>query len=311
MASMLNENEVKENTLTLRSGNALLAIIPEVGGCITRYCLKTEEQVLDLMRPATHAGLVAADPLELSCFPLIPFSNRIRNGRFTFQGKQIKMPPNFSPEVHTIHGHGWKVPWTVSEVKENRAVLAYQHFADAWPFPYLARQVFELNGSSLTLTLQITNNGKSAMPAGIGLHPYFVRTPLATITAKTERMWINDSENMPLSLEQPEEIKLLNHGFEVKQKTLDNLFCGWNREALISWPEWHAALKITADAPLDYLVIFTPPEENFFCVEPVSHVTDAFNLLENESSAHGAKILLPDEVLEGKICFVPELDYIN
>ena len=311
MASMLNENEVKENTLTLRSGNALLAIIPEVGGCITRYCLKTEEQVLDLMRPATHAGLVAADPLELSCFPLIPFSNRIRNGRFTFQGKQIKMPPNFSPEVHTIHGHGWKVPWTVSEVKENRAVLAYQHFADAWPFPYLARQVFELNGSSLTLTLQITNNGKSAMPAGIGFHPYFVRTPLATITAKTERMWINDSENMPLSLEQPEEIKLLNHGFEVKQKTLDNLFCGWNREALISWPEWHAALKITADAPLDYLVIFTPPEENFFCVEPVSHVTDAFNLLENESAAHGAKILLPDEVLEGKICFVPELDYIN
>ena len=307
MASMLNENEVKENTLTLRSGNALLAIIPEVGGCITRYCLKTEEQVLDLMRPATHAGLAAADPLELSCFPLIPFSNRIRNGRFTFQGNQIKMPPNFSPEVHTIHGHGWKVPWTVSEVKENRAVLAYQHFADAWPFPYLARQVFELNGSSLTLTLQITNNGKSAMPAGIGFHPYFVRTPLATITAKTERMWINDFENMPLSLEQPEEIKLLNHGFEVKQKTLDNLFCGWNREVLISWPEWHAALKISAEAPLDFLVIFTPQDEDYFCVEPVSHVTDAFNLLDRGDSGTGAKILLPDEIFEAKISFVPEL----
>ena len=51
MARMLNVNEVKEKILTLRSGNALLAIIPEVGGCITRYCLKTEEQVLELMRP--------------------------------------------------------------------------------------------------------------------------------------------------------------------------------------------------------------------------------------------------------------------
>ena len=44
---MLNENEVKEKIITLRSGNAKLAIIPEVGACITRYFLKTEEQVLE------------------------------------------------------------------------------------------------------------------------------------------------------------------------------------------------------------------------------------------------------------------------
>ena len=308
MASMLNENEVKEKIITLRSGNAKLAIIPEVGACITRYCLKTEEQVLELMRPGTQAGITAEDPLEMGCFPLIPFSSRIRNGRFSFQGKQINMPLNFPPEAHTIHGHGWKVPWTVCEVQEHRAVLAYQHFADEWPFPYLARVIFELNGPSLMVTLQITNSGKSAMPAGMGLHPYFIRTPLAAITAKTEKMWVNDAENMPLSLEQPEEIKRLNHGFSVKQKALDNLFCGWNREVLISWPEWNAALKISAESPLDYLVIFTPPEEDFFCVEPVSHVTDAFNLLENEPASHGAKILLPDEMLEGKISFVPVLN---
>ena len=308
MTSMLNENEVKEKILTLRSENALLAIIPEVGACITRYCLKTEEQVLELIRPATQAGLATEDPLEMGCFPLIPFSNRIRNGQFAFQGQEIKMLPNFLPEVHTIHGHGWKVPWTVIEVSEKRAVLAYQHFADEWPFPYLARQIFELHGTSLTVTLQITNIGKSAMPVGMGLHPYFVRTPKSTITAKTEKMWINDSENMPLCLETVSEIGLLSQGLTVQQKTLDNLFCGWNREVLISWPEWNATLKISADAPLDFLVIFTPPEENFFCVEPVSHVTNAFNLLEKETSNQGAKILLPDEVLEGKISFVPELN---
>ncbi|MEC8939471.1 MAG: aldose 1-epimerase, partial [SAR324 cluster bacterium] len=189
---MLNENEVKEKIITLRSRNAKLAIIPEVGACITRYCLKTEEQVLELMRPATQAGLSAADPSGMGCFPLIPFSNRICNGRFSFHGRQIKMPPNFPPEIHTIHGHGWKVPWTVSEVQENRAMLAYQHFADEWPFPYLAHQVFELTDSAMTVTLQICNTGKSAMPVGLGLHPYFVRTPLAVITAKTEKMWIND-----------------------------------------------------------------------------------------------------------------------
>ena len=305
---MLNENEVKEKKLTLRSRNALLEIVPEIGGSITRYCLKTKEQVLELMRPSTQVGLAAEDPTKMSCFPLIPFSNRIRNGRFSFQGKQIKMFTNFPPEVHTIHGHGWKAPWTVSEVKENRAVLAYQHFPDEWPFPYLARQVLELNGPSLTVTLQITNNGKSAMPAGMGLHPYFVRTPQASITAKTEKMWINDAETMPLRLESVPETKLLNQGLSVTQNTLDNLFTGWNREVLISWPEWNANLRIIADAPLDFMVIYTPADADFFCVEPVSNVTDAFNMLARGEFGHGAKTLLPGELLEGKIYFVPELN---
>ena len=46
-------------------------------------------------------------------------------------------------------------------------------------------------------------------------------------------------------------------------------------------------------------------------MEPVSHVTDAFNLLDRGDSWTGAKILLPDEILEAKISFVPELDSNN
>ena len=93
---------------------------------------KTEEQVLELKRSETQAGLSAKDPLEMGCFRLIPFSNRIHNGRFSFQGKQIKMHPNFPWEVHTIHGQDLKAPWTVYEVEENRAVIAYQYFPDEW-----------------------------------------------------------------------------------------------------------------------------------------------------------------------------------
>ena len=145
------------------------------------------------------------------------------------------------------------------------------------------------------------------MPVGMGLHPYFVRTPLASITAKTEKMWINDAETMPLRLESVPEIKLLNQGLIVTQNALDNLFTGWNREVLISWPEWNANLRIFADAPLDFLVIYTPADADFFCVEPVSNVTDAFNMLARGEFGHGTKTLLPGELIEGKICFVPEL----
>ena len=304
---MLNQNELKEKILTIRSGNVLLSIIQEIGGYITRYCLKTEEQVFEILRPATLEEISTGNLLKKGCFPLVPFSNRIRNGRFSFQGQHIKMSPNLSHEVHTIHGQGWKNPWTVIKVEKNRAMIEYRHSPDDWPFAYLAHQCFELLGSALTVTLQITNCGKSAMPAGMGLHPYFVRTPMATITAKTEKMWINDFENMPLRLELVPETELLNQGLIVNQNVMDNIFTGWNREVLISWPEWNAKLKIFSYTPLDFIVIYTPAQEEFFCVEPVSNVTDAFNLMCRGYSGHGTKILLPGESFEGRVCFHPEL----
>ena len=92
---------------------------------------------------------------------------------------------------------------------------------------------------------------------------------------------------------------------------MENIFSGLNRDVLISWPEWKASLKISAEVPLDFLVIFTPTDEDYFCVEPVIHLTDAFNLLDRGDSWTGAKILLLDEILEAKIIFVPELDSNN
>ena len=75
------EKETKGSVLTLNYGNALLEILPEVGGCITRYCLG-KKQTLELLSPATQAGLAAKDPLEMANSPLIHFSNRIHKGRF-------------------------------------------------------------------------------------------------------------------------------------------------------------------------------------------------------------------------------------
>ena len=59
---MYFEKETKGSVLTLNYGNAQLEILPEVGGCITRYCLE-KKQTLELLRPATQAGLVAKDSL--------------------------------------------------------------------------------------------------------------------------------------------------------------------------------------------------------------------------------------------------------
>ena len=86
----------------------------------------------------------------------------------------------------------------------------------------------------LTVTFQITNSRKTEMPGDMRLHPYFVRTLLAIITVKTEKMWVNDSENIPLRLQSVQESECLSQGLNVNKRILDNIFSGWNREVLIS-----------------------------------------------------------------------------
>lgn len=83
----------------------------------------------------------------------------------------------------------------------------------------------------------------------------------------------------------------------------------WRRassDPMIEWPELRARVVMTAEAPLDCLVVYTPVGRSFLCVEPVSHVTDAFNLAEAGVKDTGMKILAPGETLRAAISLTPE-----
>ena len=116
------------------------------------------------------------------------------------------------------------------------------------------------------------------MPVGLGFHPYFPRTPRCRLSARVDAMWATDAEVMPTSLVDADPRLGAAHGLPVAEVTLDNAFTGWHRQATITWPERGARLLLDADAPLGFLVVYSPAGRDYFCVEPVSHCTDAFNL---------------------------------
>jgi aldose 1-epimerase len=294
------------NPLTLESGSARLEILPETGGAIGSYRTDVEGRSFHWLRPASDEGH-RGDILELSCFPLVPFSSRIRAGRFHFAGRDCRLPLNFLPERHTIHGHGWQNSWDVEEHSKRVAQLGYRHASDAWPWSYCAFQTFELGENGLSVEVEVRNTSDAPMPVGIGLHPYFVRTARSRITAHCEGMWITDDEVMPLRLSPLIEGKNIRNGLEPASGFVDNTFVGWSRQARIEWPEWNAELVIEASEPFDYLVVYAPLDGDFFCVEPVSNVTDAFNMMARGEADHGARILQPEERLKGTVLFRPEI----
>ena len=266
------------DVITLRADGFGLRLAPEAGGMVTRYWLERGSGVWEWLRPASEVAVPQRDGYLAAAFPLVPFSNRIRGGRFRFDGRDVALPLNRPPERHAIHGQGWQAAWTPREVSTTTALLEFRHVPGAWPWAYRATQRFVLSSTDLTVELALENESDAPMPAGLGWHPYFLRTPRTTLTAPVAGIWLTDAEMMPTELAQPPVIAELSRGVMIDSVPLDNCLTGWSRRAAIDWPELDARLVMTAEPPLDFLTVFTPPDLPFFCVEPVSHATDAVNL---------------------------------
>ncbi len=296
------------DVVTLRAGGTGLQLIPALGGAVARYWLERGAGTWEWLRPASAAALGGGNPYETAAFPLVPYSNRIRHGHFRFRGLEVALPLNRPPERHSIHGHGWQTGWTPIEVRASEVRLEYRHPAGAWPWAYRASQCFTLTPSRLSVELTLSNESGGAMPAGLGWHPYFPRTARTTLTAEVGAMWRTDDEMLPTTLGALPAAADLARGMAADAVALDNGFVEWRRRAVIEWPELRARVIMTAEAPLDFLVIYTPAARPFMCVEPVSHVTDALNLAARGRKDTGTRVLAPGETLRAALTLTPEIE---
>jgi aldose 1-epimerase len=78
------------------------------------------------------------------------------------------------------------------------------------------------------------------------------------------------------------------------------VFTGRSGAIRMRWPT-HILTMMPAD-DLAFTVVYVPPGEDYFCVEPVSHMTDAINRPE-ERSVTGMRWLAPGERWETHIAF--------
>ena len=293
-----------DSLLRLTDGLAEVMVTPSQGGCLSAFRWHSGHGAIDWLRPAPSGPF---PPNMSACFPLVPYSNRIREGRFRFDGREHRLAANFAPSRHSIHGHGWKLPWRVAERSATGLALSYEHVGSDWPAPYRAEQRFTLDGGALTVEIAVTNLGDAAMPAGLGLHPYFPRTPGCRLTAGVARIWATDAEVMPTGLVEMAEGADPSHGLLPAQAVLDNCFTGFSGRAVIDWPGRGASLTLEADPALAFLVVYTPPGADFFCVEPVSHCTDAVNLAAAGHGDTGLRTLGPGERFAASVRFLPRL----
>jgi aldose 1-epimerase len=275
--------------IRLSAGDLVLELAPEVGGAIARFGVDKAQGYTPLMRPAADGGL--DDALEAACFPLVPFCNRVRDGRFSFAGRQVQIAPNLPPQKHPLHGQGWRNPWAVGDAREHEAELVYRHPPGQWPWAYEARQRFDLDADGLSLRLSVRNLSDGPMPAGLGLHPYFPCDAATVLDTAVETAWTVDEEVMPIQAV-PAEGRYGLTDRRICGQDLDNGFEGWSGEAVIRWPDTGLGLAIrSADA--SYFQVYSPTQGGLFVAEPVTHRNAALNLPESQWTTAGLRVLDP------------------
>lgn len=298
--------QTSPDLIELHSGTARLAVSPVSGGSITRYSSEQAGRTYEWMRPALPNAVHERAAGSTSSFPMVPFSNRIRDAVFRFRDRAVRLPQPLGREPHAIHGHAWRAPWNVVSAMRSELTLEYRHPAGAWPWPYRAEQTFTLTPVALSIRFAVTSEASDPMPVGFGLHPYFVRTPCARLRADVGLMWRADANAMPSELTSPPpELAFGTPGFNPNATALDNNFIGFGGRAVIEWPELNARLEITADPIYKCLVVYTPPGRDFFCAEPATNCIDAFNLADRGRTDTGLIVLDPGDTAVGVVTFTP------
>lgn len=286
------------NILFIKQGSIEVGILPELGGSIAF----AKYNNIDFMRPWTGE----CTPRRTCCYPLIPFSNRIANGKFNFENQSYQLQKNFGDHPHTIHGVAWERKWQVIEHNEQQITLHYEHTSElsdqqAWPFKFTVTQQFIIIDNSLLVKMTVTNKENFTTPVGFGWHPFFPRHDEVLLQFEATNVVLNNTEMLPEKMISIPQKWDFSEQKRLKNPKLDNCFVNWKNKALIKWPKQHLMLELTADNIFQHLVVMTPlyPLNTFFAVEPVSHINNAINSQNPEKE--GIQLLASGQSLSGWI----------
>jgi aldose 1-epimerase len=237
--------------IELRAGAARCVVSADDGGRLASLDVDDTPLLIEASADASERG-----PMMWGCFPMVPWSGRVRRGQFTFDERQYQLPINFPP--HAIHGIAFTRPWDIIEARDS-AVTMRCALDDPWPLGGSVEHHIELSADEVACTLTVSA-ADGAMPVMVGWHPWFVKPAASTI--RFARMYQRDSDGIPtgeLVVPPP--------------PPWDDCFVGPHAPLVLEY----ASLSIEIDSDCDHWVVYDAPE-HATCVEPQSGPPDAFTL---------------------------------
>jgi aldose 1-epimerase len=239
---------------------------------------------------------------------LIPWPNRIRDGRYDFGGTELQTPLSEPENGNAIHGLVRWANWQLDQ--RGPATVTATHVLHpqvGYPFTLGLEVVYGLSGSGLRASITATNLGDDPLPYGAGQHPYFrVGTDVvdaAVLHVPADEALDADDRGIPTGRRLP--VAGTHRDFRqprpIGTAVVDSCYVGLERDengvgrVVIAGPGGSPRVTVWMDASFGYVMVFTGDtleparRRRGLAVEPMTCAPDAFR------SGLGRQILEPGQ----------------
>jgi aldose 1-epimerase len=109
---------------------------------------------------------------------LLPWPNRIQDGRYRFGGRDLQLPLSEPARGHASHGLVRWAAWSVREQAADAVTLGYRLMSQpGYPWTLDLSASYGVSETGLDVTVTATNLADTPAPFAAGAHPYLLPGP--------------------------------------------------------------------------------------------------------------------------------------
>ena len=220
---------------------------------------------------------------------LMPWPNRIRDGRYSFAGRDLQLGLTDPSRGNASHGLARWAAWTVEEHTATSVSLVYRLMAQSgYPWTLDLHVLYDLSADGLVVTQTATNLSREPAPYASGAHPYLAVGDaiegLELMLPARSRVLVDDRQltigSEPVSgaydftVQRRVGDAVLDDGFG------DLVHADGRATVTLVDPGSDRGVALWVDEHHHWLQVFTPPSQGSrpgLAVEPMTAPADAFN----------------------------------
>ncbi len=273
-----------------------VSIVPSLGN--NAYEMKVNGKHV-LWSPYRTLKELQEKPVQVGNPLLSPWANRIDGDTYWANGKQYLLNPelkNFRYDNNHKPIHGLVVyakEWKVTAVRGDSRSASVTSRLEVWrrpdwmaqfPFAYNIEVTYRLRDGALEVETVVENLSSEAMPLSLGYHTYYriddsprddwkVHIPAREHVEVSETTLIPTGEFKPAALSDPQPLRdfRLDDGFTTLVRDSSGRAEFWAKGK-------NQKIKVIFGPKYPVAVVFAPPGRDFVCFEPMTGITNAFNL---------------------------------
>jgi aldose 1-epimerase len=269
----------------------VVSIVPSIGNIA--FELKVNGTNL-LWTPWQSLAEFRAKPVFSGIPFLAPWANRLDGDAFWANGEKYLL----NPDLNNLHRDGNGLPihgllrytdlWKVVALESTKSGASVTSRLEFWrhpgfmaqfPFAHEIEMTHRLQDGGLEIHLAIANHAAVPMPVSVGFHPYFTLPDIPrdewSVHIPARDRLVLDDRLIPTGAF---ELAGLADQIDLKDRGFDTVFAGVDAAGSFEVRGRSQKIALRFGPRYPVAVVYAPPGQQFICFEPMSGVTNAFNL---------------------------------